>query len=173
MVTAMATYLQTCRNTVWTHITSYHELAKTIERAHIGKCYTIVSANLDYYVVERVVKPIFSAVANEFYRHPRIYGIIAGTGMLLLISYVFHENNKPATPPENAKLTTPPENAEPTTPPIGDIPETPIQEERPRSSSVPVKKAGPVVTMTTTATTTTTTTTGVRTSSQSEELECL
>jgi hypothetical protein len=87
--------LRTYGNYAWTYIIDYHESAKTIEKAQIGKYYTIVSDNIDYYVVERAAKPFFSTVADQLRKHPFLYGI----GVVALLIFAAHANSKPTPSP--------------------------------------------------------------------------
>jgi hypothetical protein len=89
-------------------ITRFHNFAKNVETAHLGKFYTTVINGLDYYVVERAAKPAL-AKAPEWVSSNRVVNFIqnnkgltilaAGIITLIFIVVMLH-------PPGNAAKST-------------------------------------------------------------------
>jgi hypothetical protein len=102
----MTATLQGWLNIAATHITQTHNWAKTVEKAHFGHYYTIVSDNIDHYVIEKAAKPTFSFIGEQFRKHPIVYSV----GLVLLIAFFAHPSRK------EGDGTTPPPGTGPGTP---------------------------------------------------------
>jgi hypothetical protein len=96
-------------------LTRFHNFAKNVETAHLGKLYTTFIDNLNYYVVECVAKPVWRAappsVSNNravsfIQNHKGLSIIVAGVATAALSIYIIVMLHPPTK--EAVKAITPP-----------------------------------------------------------------
>ena len=97
-------------------VTYFHNFAKNIETAHLGKLYTTFHDGIDTYVVEGVAKPLLekapewvyeNSVVDSIKNHKGLYILAAGIITLFFINYMLHAKSGVQGPDERP---TPPDS---------------------------------------------------------------